>query len=224
MRKDNKARGKDDLPRYRFSFVYHYLTMELEISIFECCLLDTIINLNLHTRYSCNATFLSNYLIVRRNTVNDGIDTLKSLGLVTKDAKKKTYTATEKAKEHWEKAKERVSQKSSKRDIYTQVFHALRKKELDVSFKAYCLLDTVYQLSKYAGQCEAGQEYLEEVLGIKARDFRAKRDRLSYYLKPSQRRVSKYGVVKGIKLTTEARADFSRYFEYAENRYSPFSW
>jgi hypothetical protein len=207
MRKDNKARGMAQPPRYRYSIVYHQLRNELGISIFQCCLLDTVIRQNLQSGHSRDISFLAIHLRVSRGRIYDALESFYELGLI-EAVNERGYAPTSKAVNQWEEA-----QKRNEGLRFTKVFPELRR-EMGIEFKAYCLLDAVYHLSKSRGESNARHGYFEKVFGITERDFRDKREKLGSFLIRTGER--------GLKLTSEVRSDFSHYYHFSERQGLPF--
>ena len=198
MRKDTKARAKGQLPLYRHSIVFHPLRKGLGLTIFEFCLLDTLLRNSRRNEFSKGVSFLSNHILVSRNRVYDALHSFSVRGWLNGNPDEKTFHFNPELAQRWEDARNQSGESLR----YTKVFHALRG-ELGVDFKAYCLLDAVYHLSKSKGSSIAHPNYFEKVLDIPERDFYRKRVVLAPYLTRSG--------ISGLKLNPETQAKFSQY-------------
>lgn len=207
MRKDTKAREKGRLSLYRHSIVYHPLRKGLGLTIFEFCLLDTLLRNSRRNEYSKGVSFLSELILVSRNRVYDALHSFNVRGWLNGDPNERTFHLNLELVERWEEARN-LSGKSLR---YTKVFHALRG-ELEVDFKAYCLLDAVFHLSKTKGVSIAHPNYFEKVLDIPERDFYRKRRDLAPYLTRSG--------ISGLKLKPEIQAKFSQYLTRSSEKCS----
>ena len=198
MRKDTKMRVKGQLPLYRHSIVYHPLRKGLGLTIFEFCLLDTLLRNSRRNEYSKGVSFLSEHILVSRNRVYDALHSFNVRGWLNGDPNERTFQFNLELVERWEDARNQYGENLR----YTKVFHALRG-ELGIDFKAYCLLDAVYHLSKSKGVSIAHPNYFEKVFDIPERDFYRKRGELAPYLTRSG--------ISGLRLKPEIQAKFSQY-------------
>lgn len=208
MHKGNKTRGKGQLLPHRYSIVYHPLRQNLDLEIFEYCLLETLVRYsNKFFEYSNGVKFLADYLLVSRNRVYGAIKKFAGRGWITGDADGKRFTLDAELSEVLKNA----STATSENLRYTQIFHVLRK-NLDIDYKHYCFLDIVFHISKNNGISLAAPGYFKELLNMPERDFYRKRDELSPF-------VIRSGVF-GLKLKPNTKAQFIKFETILEEKCS----
>lgn len=198
MHKSNKTPRKGKLLPYRYSIVYHPVRQELGLTIFEYCLLETLVRHSNQNEYSKGVKFLAEYLFVTRKRAYDALKKFAGRGWITGDAETRTLSLNSEVFEMVNEA----GKANGENLKYTQIFHALRN-TLDVDFKSYCLLDAVFHLSKAKGISEASPTHFEKWFDLPERDFYRKRNELDPYL-------IRTGVF-WLKLKPKIKAEFAEY-------------
>lgn len=168
------------------------------LTIFEYCLLETLVRQSKQNKYSNGVKFLADYLFVTRKRVYDALKKFAGRGWITGDADEKVFTLDADLLEDLKNAGS-VRGENLK---YTQIFHALRN-SLEVDFKSYCLLDAVFHLSKAKGVSEASPTHFEKWFDLPERDFYRKRNELDSFL-------IRTGVF-WLKLKPKIKAGFAEY-------------